>query len=114
MLAGQSQIAGPLCQPYGKQPLSRANNQRRDFEFESGQLVLAGQSAESGQSRVEMPMTIAVKPVQINPDPRFVSEFLRVLDPATSIDVELTDGQSACVYRTEDGYGYCVMLLAAD
>ncbi|HBU36172.1 MAG TPA: DNA polymerase III subunit beta, partial [Planctomycetaceae bacterium] len=81
---------------------------------ESGQLVLAGQSAESGQSRVEMPIDHSGETVQIKLDPRFISEFLRVLDPATSIDVELTDGQSACVYRTDDGYGYCVMPLAAD
>jgi hypothetical protein len=41
-------------------------------------------------------------------------DFLRVLDPAASISVELTDSQSACVCRTEDGYGYVIMPLAAD
>jgi DNA polymerase-3 subunit beta len=67
-----------------------------DFGFESGQLVLAGQSAESGQSRVEMPIDHSGETVQIKLDPRFVSEFLRVLDPATSIDVEL-NGWAECV-----------------
>jgi DNA polymerase-3 subunit beta len=61
-----------------------------------------------------MPIEHAGETVQIKLDPRFVNEFLRVLDPATTIAVELTDGQSACVCRTEDGYAYCVMPLAAD
>jgi hypothetical protein len=37
-----------------------------------------------------------------------------VLDGGTAVRVELTDGQSACVCRTEDGYGYVIMPLAAD
>ena len=76
--------------------------------------MLSGQSAESGQSRVEMPLEFTGEAVSIKLDPKFVSEFLRVLDPGTGIDIELTDGQSACVCRTEDGYAYCVMPLAAD
>ena len=85
-----------------------------DFAFEPGQLVLSGRSAESGESRVEMPIDHAGPTVRIKMDPRFVSDFLRVLDGATSITVELTDGQSACVCRTDDGYGYVIMPLAAD
>ena len=52
--------------------------------------------------------------VRIKLDPRFVSDFLRVLDPATTIQVELTDSQSAAVCRTDDGYGYVIMPLAVD
>jgi hypothetical protein len=37
-----------------------------------------------------------------------------VLDPGSTVSVELTDPQSACVCRTEDGYGYVIMPLAAD
>jgi DNA polymerase-3 subunit beta len=108
-------VAGPLLSAVRQAAIVTSEQSKGvDFGFESGQLVLAGQSAESGQSRVEMPIDHSGETIQIKLDPRFVSEFLRVLDPATSIDVELTDGQSACVYRTEDGYGYCVMPLAAD
>ena len=85
-----------------------------DFSFEAGQLVLSGRSAESGESRIELPIDHAGPTVRIKMDPRFVSDFLRVLDGGTTITVELTDGQSACVCRTEDGYAYCVMPLAAD
>ena len=52
--------------------------------------------------------------MRIKLDPRFVGDFLRVLDGGTNVIVEITDGQSACVCRTEDGYGYVIMPLAAD
>lgn len=85
-----------------------------DFTFEPGQLILSGRSAESGESRIELPIDHAGATLRIKLDPRFVSEFLRVLDGATAVTVELTDSQSACVCRTEDGYGYVIMPLAAD
>ena len=85
-----------------------------DFAFEPGQLVLSGRSAESGESRVELPLEHSGSTVRIKLDPRFVGDFLRVLDGGTNVAVEITDPQSACVCRTEDGYGYVIMPLAAD
>jgi hypothetical protein len=43
-----------------------------------------------------------------------MSDFLRVLDGGTNVSVEIADPQSACVCRTDDGYGYVIMPLAAD
>ena len=85
-----------------------------DFSFEPGQLVLSGRSAESGESRVERPRDPAGSTVRIKLDPRFMSDFLRTLDAGTTVAVEITDPQSACVCQTEDGYGYVIMPLAAD
>ena len=85
-----------------------------DFAFEPGQLVLCGRSAESGESRVELPLEHAGATVRIKLDPRFAIDFLRVLDGGTNVAIEITDPQSACVCRTEDGYGYVIMPLAAD
>jgi DNA polymerase-3 subunit beta len=85
-----------------------------DFSFEPGQLVLTGRSAESGESRVELPLDHGGGTVKIKLDPRFMADFLRVLDPGSAVTVELTDAQSACVCTTDDGYGYVIMPLAAD
>ena len=76
--------------------------------------MLSGRSSESGESRIELPLDHAGNTVKIKLDPRFVSDFLRVLDGSTAVTVELTDGQSACVCRTTDGYGYVIMPLAAE
>jgi DNA polymerase-3 subunit beta len=85
-----------------------------DCSFEPGVLVLSGRSSESGESRIELPIDHAAGTVRIKLDPRFVTDFLRVLDASSSVTVELTDAQSAAVFRTDDGYGYVVMPLAAD
>ncbi len=108
-------VAGPLLAAVRQAAIVTSEQSKGvDFSFEQGQLVLAGRSAESGESRVELPIDHAGQPVRIKLDPRFVGDFLRVLDGGTTITVELTDAQSACVCRTEDGYGYVIMPLAAD
>jgi DNA polymerase-3 subunit beta len=108
-------VAGPFLAAVRQAAIVTSEQSKGvDFSFESGQLVLAGRSAESGESRVELPIDHAGAAVRIKLDPRFVGDFLRVLDGGTSVTVELTDPQSACVCRTEDGYGYVIMPLAAD
>jgi DNA polymerase-3 subunit beta len=110
-----SLVAGPFLAAVRQAAIVTSEQSKGvDFSFEPGQLVLTGRSAESGESRIELPLDHGGATVKIKLDPRFVSEFLRVLDPAATITVELTDPQSACVCRTDDGYGYVIMPLAAD
>jgi DNA polymerase-3 subunit beta len=85
-----------------------------DFTFGDGNALLAGQAAESGQSRVELPIAYTGDSVTITLDPRFVSDFLKVLDPEKTVTLELKDADNAAVFRTDDGYGYVVMPLARD
>ena len=108
-------VAGPMLAAVRQAAIVTSEQSKGvDFTFESGQLVLAGRSAESGESRIELPIDYTGATVKIKMDPRFMSDFLRVLEGGTSVSVEITDGQSACVCRTEDGYGYVIMPLAAD
>jgi DNA polymerase-3 subunit beta len=108
-------VAGPLLAAVRQAAIVTSEQSKGvDFSFEPGQLVLSGRSAESGESRIELPIEHAGTTVKIKLDPRFMSEFLRVLDGAVTVTVELTDAQSACVCRTDDGYGYVIMPLAAD
>ena len=110
-----SLVAGPFLAAVRQAAIVTSEQSKGvDFAFEPGQLVLAGRSAESGESRVELPLDHAGATVRIKLDPRFVGDFLRVLDPAAPVAVEIADPQSACVCRTEDGYGYVIMPLAAD
>lgn len=108
-------VAGPLLAAVRQAAIVTSEQSKGvDFSFEPGQLVLSGRSAESGESRVELPIDYVGAPVRIKLDPRFVSDFLRVLDGGTALSVEIADSQSACVCRTDDGYGYVIMPLAAD
>jgi DNA polymerase-3 subunit beta len=67
-----------------------------------------------GQSRIELPIAYDGPALSITLDPRFVSDFLKVLDPERMITIELKDNESAAVCTTDDGYGYVIMPLARD
>lgn len=85
-----------------------------DFTFGEGSLVLAGKTADVGQSRIELPIAYDGNPITITLDPRFISDFLKVLDSESTFTLDLQDGDSAAVCTTDDGYGYVIMPLARD
>jgi DNA polymerase-3 subunit beta len=85
-----------------------------DFTFTSGSLVLAGSAADIGQSRIELPIPYEGEDVTVKLDPRFMSDFLKVLDSDKTFSLELKDGESAVLGSTDDGYAYVIMPLARD
>jgi DNA polymerase-3 subunit beta len=85
-----------------------------DFKFADGMLELSGRAAEVGQSRVELPIGYDGPAIAICLDPRYVSDFLKVLDPEKNFTLEIKNAESAAVCSTDDGYGYVIMPLARD
>lgn len=85
-----------------------------DFAFGDGTLVLSGATAEVGQARVEFPIPYDGPSVVLALDHRFVSDFLKVLDPEKVITFEIENADSAALLSTDDGYGYVIMPLARD
>jgi len=85
-----------------------------DLTFAEGMLVLSGRAAEVGQSRVELPISYDGEELTVTLDPKFVIEFLKVLDSEKSFTLEVKDSESAAVCSTDDGYGYVIMPLARD
>lgn len=85
-----------------------------DFTFGDGTLVLAGKTADIGQSHVELPIGYSGDAITITLDPRYLSDFLKVLDMEKTFTLDLQDGDAAAVCSTDDGYGYVVMPLARD
>ncbi len=85
-----------------------------DFTFGGGLLVLSGRAAEVGQSRVELPIGYDGEEITSSLDPRFVIDFLKVLDAEKTFTLKMQDGDSAAVCSTEDGYAYVIMPLARD
>ena len=83
-----------------------------DFTFGEGTLVMAGHGGELGESRVELPIAYSGPDIAIRLDPRFISDFLKVLEPDQNVVVELKDGETAAVCRSDDGYAYVIMPLS--
>ena len=85
-----------------------------DFTFGGGKIILAGHGAEMGESHVELPIAYDGSDIGITLDPRFLSDFLKVLDAEQTFTMELRNAESAAVCSTEDGYAYVVMPLARE
>lgn len=85
-----------------------------DFTFGEGKVVLTAHGAEYGESHVELPIAYDEPKLSISLDPRYLNDFLRVLNPEQTLVLELRDTESAAVCMTEDGYSYVIMPLARD
>jgi DNA polymerase-3 subunit beta len=85
-----------------------------DFTFGDGMLVLSGRAAEVGQSRVELPIGYDGDELTSSLDPRFMVDFLKVLDAEKTFTMEMRDADSAVVCSTDDGFGYVIMPLARE
>jgi DNA polymerase-3 subunit beta len=83
-----------------------------DFTFTEGKLALAAHGAEMGESHVEMPVAYEGAEIQVKLDPRFMSDFLRILDPDQTFTLQVRDEKSAVVCQTDDGYAYVIMPLS--
>jgi DNA polymerase-3 subunit beta len=85
-----------------------------DLTFGEGKVVLSGRAAETGQSRIELPIGYDGPSISISLDPRYLSDFFRVLESEKPFTLELKDSESAAICSTDDGYGYVIMPLARD
>ncbi len=83
------------------------------FTFAKNKLTLKAQGAESGRSKVEMPVEHDGKAVEISFDPKFLVDMLRVLEPDSVLALEVSDGSTPAVFRSEPNYLYVVVPLVA-
>lgn len=108
-------VVGPFLSAV-RQAMIVTNEESRgvDFAFGDGTLTLTSVGQDVGSSRIELPVSFEGTPFVITFDPRFVQEFLRVLEPAGPVTLQLVDGDSAAVFKAEENYTYVVMPLARD
>jgi DNA polymerase-3 subunit beta len=107
--------AGPFYSTVRQAAIVSSEERRGvDFTFGEGKVTLNCHGAELGESHVELPIAYDGAPILITLDPRFFSEFLKVLNLEQTFTLELQDSESAAVCVTEDGYAYVIMPLARD
>jgi DNA polymerase-3 subunit beta len=82
------------------------------FSFAKGKLTLQARGAETGRSKVELPVEYEGKAIEISFDPRFLTEMLRVLEADAPLTLELVDSTSPALFRSGDNYSYVVMPLS--
>lgn len=108
-------VTGPFLSAV-RQAMIVTNNDSRgvDFTFGGGLLTLTSMGVDIGSSKIELPIGYDGDDVIITFDPRYVQEFLRVLDPASSVTLQMVDGNSAAVFKAEENYTYVVMPLTRE
>ena len=85
-----------------------------DFEFGKGTLRLNSQAADIGQSKIEMPIAYDGPEMTITFDPRYVADFLKVLDAGSQFHLKLISHDDRAALVTDDNYTYVVMPLSRD
>ena len=85
-----------------------------DLEFGNGSLLLSANTADLGKSRVEMPIEYEGESIKMKLDYRFVSDFLKVLEPDVQFKLDIASSTQSALMTTEDGYAYVVMPMALD
>lgn len=85
-----------------------------DFTFGKGTLKLNSKATDIGQSTIEMPIAYDGEEMTIKFDPRYVADFLKVLDSGSQFQVKLISHDDRATLTTDDSYTYVVMPLARD
>lgn len=85
-----------------------------DFTFANGSLTMEANTAEIGESRVELPIAYDGEPVTLVMDHRYVADFCKVLDAETNLIMEIETDMAPALLSTEDGYAYVIMPMSRD
>src|SRR5439155_13304502 len=87
------------------------DSKRVTFRFSSDQLTLLAQGARSGKSQVRMPITYDGKAVDINFNPAYLVDMLKILPEDADLALDLVDGTTPALFRSGPSYSYLVMPL---
>ncbi len=85
-----------------------------NFTFGAGNVMLNANVADAGDAHVELPIGYDGPEIAIKLDPRYLADFLKVLDSEKTFTFDVKDSDAAALATTDDGYSYVLMPLARD
>jgi DNA polymerase-3 subunit beta len=86
-------------------------SKRVNFTFSAGKLTLQAKAAETGRSRVDLPVEYAGANLTIGLDPGYLTDMLRILPPDAPLVLEIVDPISPALLRCGPEYLYVIMPL---
>jgi DNA polymerase-3 subunit beta len=86
-------------------------SRRVTFHFTKNKLTLQAQGAQSGRSKVELPIEYEAKAISVNFNPQYLVEMLKVLPADAELTLDLIDAGSPALFRSGPNYSYLVMPL---
>ena len=82
-----------------------------DFSFDKGKLTLQGEGKERGNSKIEVPISFSDISKKVKIDPKFMTDFLRVLDGGKKVSIYLPPEAGEPIKITADDGGYVYVLM---
>lgn len=87
------------------------DSRRVTFRFAKHKLTLQAQGAQAGRSKIELPIEYESKGLDVNFNPQYLIEMLKVLPPDAELALDLIDAASPALFRSGPNYLYLVMPL---
>ena len=85
-----------------------------NFTFEKGKLRLRGEGKERGNSKIEIPLSFDEPPKTLKFDPKYMTDFLKVLDANAKVSIYLPPNNDPVKITADDGgYVYVVMPMSS-
>jgi DNA polymerase-3 subunit beta len=91
--------------------MTDSDSRRVTFKFAKGKLTLMAQGSTAGRSKIEMPLDYDAKAIDINFNPEYLIDMLKILPSEATLTVELNDAASPALFRCGETYSYLVMPL---
>ena len=85
-----------------------------DFTFADGTLKLEANTAEIGESQIELPIAYDGESITLTMDHRYLADFCKVMDSESIFVMEIESSGSPALLTTDDGYGYVIMPMSRD
>ncbi len=87
------------------------DSKRVTFRFDKTKLTLEAQGQTTGRSKVNLPIELEGKPVQINFNPTYILDMLKVLPADSEVTLEMEDPGRPALFRAGANYTYLAMPL---
>ncbi|MDO4584604.1 MAG: DNA polymerase III subunit beta [Planctomycetia bacterium] len=84
------------------------------LEFKTGKMIAHAANAEFGESRIELPIPYEGTSLELKLNQTYVIDFLRRLDPETTISLKMVDAKTGVLFLNGEDYRYLVMPMQHD
>jgi len=106
-------VVGPFLSAVRQAAIMTDEESKRvTFAFNSGKLTMQAQGAATGRSKVDLPIEYDGAKMEINFDPHYIIDLLKVLEADDPLVLELNDGSKPALFRSGPTYQYLVMPLS--
>lgn len=107
-----SLVAGPLLTALRQAAIMADSGDRKvALQFSKQKLTLQASGAESGHSKVELPIDFVGKSAQIAFDPKMLTDMLNALPGDAALVLEMADDKTPAAFRCGDNFTYVVVPL---